>query len=291
MIAIYKRELKAYFSSMQAYIYLALFVCITGVFFSVVNITYGYNDFASYVLSNSYYMLFIYAITIPLLTMRLFAEEKKHKTDQLLLTAPVSVWEIVLGKYLACITVFLTGVVLITVFPVIIAINGTLPIANIISGYVGLLLFSGCIMAIGILISSLTEEPIISAIVTAVVSLLILFFSSLVSLLPNGTVPTLIFFGIIVVGLALLFYFDTKKLWISGITLLLGAVVTTGLYFWQKDWFPYGLTTCLNWLSIEKRYEEFLNGMLNLSSIVYLLTVSALCLFLTTQVLAKRRWR
>ena len=291
MIAIYKRELKAYFFSLQAYIYLALFVCITGVFFSVVNIAYGYNDFASYVLSNSYYMLFIYAIAIPLLTMRLFAEEKKHKTDQLLLTAPVSLWEIVLGKYLACITVFLTGVVLITVFPVIIAVNGTLPIANIISGYVGLILFSACVMAIGTLISSLTEEPIISAIITAVVSLLILFFSSLVSLLPNGTVPTLIFFGIIAVGLALLFYFDTKKLWISGITLLLGAGVTAGLYFWQKDWFPYGLTTCLNWLSIEKRYEEFLNGILNLSSIVYLLTVSALCLFLTTQVLAKRRWR
>lgn len=291
MIAIYKRELKAYFSSMQAYIYLALFVCITGLFFSIVNITYGYNDFASYVLSNSFYMLFIYAIVIPLLTMRLFAEEKKHKTDQLLLTAPVSVWEIVLGKYLACITVFLTGLVLITIFPIIIAIHGTLPIENLISGYVGLFLFSACIMAIGTLISSLTEEPVISAIVTAVASLVILFFSSLVSLLPNGTVPTLIFFGIVVLGIAVLFYVDTKKLWISVVTLLAGAGVTAGLYFWQKDWFQYGLTSCLNWLSIEKRYEEFLNGMLNLSSIVYLLTVSAVCLFLTTQVIAKRRWR
>lgn len=291
MIAIYKRELKAYFSSMQAYIYLALFVCITGIFFSIVSIAYGYNDFASYVLSNSYYMLFIYAIVIPLLTMRLFAEEKKHKTDQLLLTAPVSLWGIVLGKYLACITVFLTSVAFITVFPVIIAINGPLPIANLISGYIGLILFSACVMAIGTLISSLTEEPVISAIVTAVASLLILFFSSLVSLLPDGTVPTMIFFGIIVVGLALLFYFDTKKLWISGVTLIAGAGAAAGLYFWQKDWFRYGLTNCLNWLSIEKRYEEFLNGILNLSSIVYLLSVTALCLFLTTQVLAKRRWR
>lgn len=291
MKAIYKRELKAYFTSMQVYIYLALFVCITGIFFFVADIIYGYNDFASFVLSNFNYMIFIYAIIIPVLTMRLFAEEKKHKTDQLLLTAPVSVWEIVLGKYLACVTVFLIGLAVITLFPVIIAVKGVLPVASIISGYVGVLLFALCIMAIGTLISSLTEEPVIAVVVSAGAGFLILFFSSLVSFLPDGRVPTLIFCILIVVGLAVLFYFDTRKLWISGVVLAVGGGITAGLYFWQKEWFTYGLTTCLNWLSIEKRYEEFLNGMLNLSSIIYLLTVTAVCLFLTTQVIAKRRWR
>lgn len=291
MKAIYKRELKAYFTSMQVYIYLALFVCITGIFFFVADIIYGYNDFASFVLSNFNYMIFIYAIIIPVLTMRLFAEEKKHKTDQLLLTAPVSVWEIVLGKYFACATVFLIGLAVITVFPVIIAIKGTLPVASIISGYVGVLLFALCIMAIGTLISSLTEEPVIAVVVSAGAGFLILFFSSLVSFLPDGRVPTLILCILIVTGLAVLFYFDTRKLWISGVVLAVGGGITAGLYFWQKEWFTYGLTTCLNWLSIEKRYEEFLNGMLNLSSIIYLLTVTAVCLFLTTQVIAKRRWR
>lgn len=291
MTAILKRELKAYFTSMQVYIYLALFVCITGIFFFVANIIYGYNDFASFVLSNFNYMIFIYAIAIPILTMRMFAEEKKHRTDQLLLTAPVSVWEIVLGKYFACATVFVIGLTLITVFPVIIAVKGSLPVASVISGYVGMLLLALCIMAIGTLISSLTEEPVIAVVVSAAAGFLILFFSSLVSFLPNGTVPTLIFCLLIVMGLAVLFYVDTRKLWIAGVALLAGAGITAGLYFWQKEWFMYGLTTCLNWLSIEKRYEEFLNGMLNLSSIVYLLTVTGVCLFLTTQVIAKRRWR
>lgn len=291
MIAIYKRELKAYFTSMQAYIYLALFVCVTGVFYSIANIAYGYNDFAGYVLSNFYYMIFIYAIIIPVLTMRLFAEEKKHKTDQLLLTAPVSVWEIVLGKYLACVTIFVIGLAVISIFPVIIALNGTLPISNTISGYIGVLLFSLCIMAIGTLISALTEEPVIAMIVSAVVGLLILFSKMLVSLLPEGKLPTLIFLCLLLIGISVLFYFDTRKLWISGVTVFVGAGITTGLYFWQEEWFAYGLTTSLNWLSIEKRYEEFLNGMLNLSSIVYLLTVTAVCLFFTVQVIAKRRWR
>ena len=79
MKAIYKRELGAYFRSMQAYIFLALFVCITGVFFSIVNISYGYNDFAGYVLSNTYYMLFIYAIVIPILTMRMLQKRKNRR--------------------------------------------------------------------------------------------------------------------------------------------------------------------------------------------------------------------
>lgn len=291
MKAIYKRELSRYFRSMQAYIFLALFVCITGVFFSIVNITYGYCDFAGYVLNNSYYMLFIYAIVIPILTMRMFAEEKKQKTDQLLLTSPVSVWEIVLGKYFACVTVFLIGVVLITIFPVIIAIHGKLPVANTISGYIGMVLFSSCMMALGTMISSLTEEPVISAIVCAVAGILVMFFSSLVSMLPNGTIGTLIFFGILVLAIAVLFYFDTKKLRISAIALVAGAAVTAGLYFWQKDWFAYGLTTSLNWLSLEKRYEEFLNGILNLSSICYMLSVCAICLFLTTWIIKRRRWK
>lgn len=291
MIAIYKREIKSFFSSMQAYVYLALFVCVTGIFYSVINIAYGYNDFTSYVLSNSYYLIFIYAIAIPILTMRLFAEEKKHKTDQLLLTAPVSVWEIVLGKYLASLTIYLVGLVVITAFPIIIAANGTLPVENTISGYIGMILFSMCMLAIGTFISALTEEPVLAIIVSAVFGLIVLFFSSIVSLLPDGAVPTFIFFGIVVIGIAVLFYVDTKKLWISLIAFVAGGGIVTGLYFWQKDWFVYGLTTSLNWLSIEKRFEEFINGILNLSSIVYLLCVTAFFLFLTVQVIERRRWR
>ena len=291
MIAIYKRELRAYFTSMQAYIYLALFVGFTGVYFAILNIANGYNDFSSYVLSNFSYMIFAYAISVPILTMRMFSEEKKHKTDQLLLTAPVSVWEIVLGKFLACATVFFAGMLIISVFPVIIALNGSIPVANTVSGYIGMILFAMCIISIGTLISSLTEEPVIAVIVTAVATLFILFFKMLVSLLPNGVIPTFLFFGLVVIALAVLFYIDTRKPQIAAIVMLLGGGLVTGLYFWQKEWFVYGLINSLNWLSIETRYEEFLNGIVKLSSVVYLLTVTAVCLFLTTRVIEKRRWK
>jgi ABC-2 type transport system permease protein len=146
-------------------------------------------------------------------------------------------------------------------------------------------------LAIGTLISSLTEEPVIAIIVSAVFGLIVLFFNNLVSFLPDGVVPTIVFFGLIFVGIAVLFYLDTKKLWISLVTLVAGGGIITGLYFWQKDWFAYGLTTSLSWISLEKRYEEFLNGILNLSSVVYMVSVTILCLFVTTQVVERRRWR
>ena len=94
-----------------------------------------------------------------------------------------------------------------------------------------------------------------------------------------------------VIALAVLFYIDTRKPQIAAIVMLLGGGLVTGLYFWQKEWFVYGLINSLNWLSIETRYEEFLNGIVNLSSVVYLLTVTAVCLFLTTRVIEKRRWK
>ena len=154
-----------------------------------------------------------------------------------------------------------------------------------------MILFAMCIISIGTLISSLTEEPVIAVIVTAVATLFILFFKMLVSLLPNGVIPTFLFFGLVVIALAVLFYIDTRKPQIAAIVMLLGGGLVTGLYFWQKEWFVYGLINSLNWLSIETRYEEFLNGIVNLSSVVYLLTVTAVCLFLTTRVIEKRRWK
>lgn len=291
MRAIYKREVEAYFKTMQGYVYLALFVCFTGVFFSVSNIAGGYNDFSVYVLSNFYYMLVIFGLIIPSLTMRLFAEEKKHKTDQLLLTAPIQTWKIVLGKYLASTTVFLTGMAITVIFPIFIAIRGGYTLEHAVSGYIGFLFYGLCLLAVGTLISSLTEKPVLALIVTAIVSVFDLFSQVWIRFLPSGIVPSFIFFGLIVAGISALFYVDTGKWKIAAIVFVIGAGIVVGLYFLMQEWFIYGLTNTLSWLSMEQHYENFLNGILNLSSVVYLLSLTAVLLFVTTQVIARRRWR
>ena len=122
MLAIYKRELKSYFQSMVGCVFVAFLVAFTGIYFMAYNMTMGYPYF-SYTLSGS---LIVFLVGIPLITMRSFSEERKNKTDQMLLTAPVSLGKIVAGKYLAMATVIAIPNVIFCIFPLIIKAQGCL---------------------------------------------------------------------------------------------------------------------------------------------------------------------
>ena len=154
MTAIYKRELKSYFQSMTGYVLIAFLVIFTGIYFMAYNLNSGYPYF-SYVLMNINYVLII---IIPMLTMRSFAEERKNKTDQLLLAAPVKLFDIVMGKYLAMVTVFAVPCLIFCIFPIIIKSFGT---AYLKVDYLSILMFFllGCMyLVIGMFLSSLTES-------------------------------------------------------------------------------------------------------------------------------------
>ena len=121
MAAIYRRELKGYFNTMIGYVIIVFLLAFSGIYFMAYNLNYGYPYF-SYVLSGGIFMLLIAA---PLLTMRSFAEERKNRTDQLLLTAPVSLFQIVMGKYLAMITILGIPCAVYLLFPLMIKMQGT----------------------------------------------------------------------------------------------------------------------------------------------------------------------
>lgn len=154
MLAIYKRELKSYFQSMVGCVFVAFLLVFTGIYFVAYNLSAGYPYF-SYSLAGS---LIVFIVGIPLITMRSFSEERKNKTDQLLLTAPVSLWKVVLGKYLAMITVIGIPSVIFCIYPLIIKSQGT---AYLGVDYISILVFFllGCVFAaIGMFLSSLTEK-------------------------------------------------------------------------------------------------------------------------------------
>lgn len=162
MAAIYKRELKSYFQCMTGYVFIAFLVLFVGIYFMAYNLMSGYPYF-SYTLSG---MVTIVMIGIPVLTMRSFADDRKTKTDQLLLTAPVSVPNMVLAKYLSMVTVFAVPVLISCLCPLIIKMNGT---AYLKADYASILAFFllGCVyIAIGMFISSTTESQIIAAVGT-----------------------------------------------------------------------------------------------------------------------------
>lgn len=186
MFAIYKRELKSYFDSMIGYVFIAVIVVFIGIYFMAYNLFNGYPNFSYALIS----VLSILMFTIPILTMKSIAEDRKAKTDQMLMTAPVSLTSIVMGKYLAMLTVLAIPLALSCFCPLIIAANGE---AHLKSDYISILalFLSGCVfIAIGMFISSLTDSQVIAAVGTLAALLIIFMWDDLMSFLPGqiGTV-------------------------------------------------------------------------------------------------------
>lgn len=184
MKAIFNREFNSYFTSMLGYVFLSIFLLLTGFLFYLMNI--------KTLLSSMKYMFGILnnwaLFLLPLLTMRLFTEDRRLKTDQLLLTAPVTVKEIVFGKFFAAFGVFLVGIVITLIFPIILSFLGSLPVAETISCYVGFILLCSVILAIGAFMSSITENQIIAAVATYGVLILTLLIGSLATYIANETI-------------------------------------------------------------------------------------------------------
>ena len=181
MLAITRREFSAYFSSPIAYIYLAVFYFFSGYYFYLICLYYGIADL-SYVFSSLYSIVIF---LIPVLTMRLFSEDIKHKTDQALITAPISLVSLVIGKFLSAWIVFAMGVGITMVYGLVISLFVPAGWAVIFGNVIGLLLMGGSLISIGMFISALTENQVIAAVGGFGVSLLLMMFSSIAGMMPN----------------------------------------------------------------------------------------------------------
>ncbi|MGM9937904.1 MAG: ABC transporter permease [Candidatus Ornithomonoglobus sp.] len=177
MKAIFKRELRSYFSSMPGYIFLAMFLLLAGVLFYLNNIVFGVTS-----VKNLFQLLTTWAVFIlPILTMRLFAEDRKLKTDQLLMTAPVSVKSIVLGKFLAAFTMVAAALAVMLIYTIIISFFGTVNWAETISCFIGFALLCAVVLSIGTFMSSLTDSQIVAAISTYAILIVTVFLGNIAS--------------------------------------------------------------------------------------------------------------
>jgi ABC-2 type transport system permease protein len=184
MLAIMKRELKAYFASPIGYVFVGLLILLAGILSASTNLLGRDSDYASVLGSISYVLLF----AVPVLTMRLLAEETRNRTDQLLLTSPLGVVGIVLGKYLAAELLFLIAILLTFVYPMIMSYYtpGGLALAEVAGAYLGLILLGSSLIAIGLFVSSLTDNQLVSAIGTFAVLLIIWLLDLVLKNLPSS---------------------------------------------------------------------------------------------------------
>lgn len=235
MIAVLKRELKSYFQNVTGWLFIAAVLAVYGLYFFAYNLRSGY-PYISYSLSA---MAFIMLIAVPVLTMRSLAEERHSKTDQLFLTAPVSLGKIVMGKYLAMVSVFSIAMAVICVTPLFLSKYGTIPMGESYTAILGFWLYGCTCIAIGMLVSSVTESQVIAAVLSFAALFLGYMMTSITSLISS-----------------------TGNL----------------------------LTTILNAYDLYTPLGKFMSGTLDLTGVVYFLSVISLCLFLSCQSIQKRRW-
>ena len=258
MFAIYKKEMRSYFINPIGYIYMGIFLALSALVFCYTTFQSGSYDLSTYF----YYMIFAFVILLPLLTMRSFAEERKMRTEQMLLTAPVSITGMVLGKYLAAFTVFVSSVLLscINLIPLLsvageekaaaqyesMAANIGPSASMIVGALVGVILIGAAFIAIGVFISALTDSQLAAAVSTigVIVLMVVLGFVNAIGSDAEGT-----------------------------------RLISS-----------YAVRTVIDWISVLSRFESFYMGKFDFAALFYYLSISGVFVLLTVRVYEKRRW-
>ncbi|MCL2360588.1 MAG: ABC transporter permease [Defluviitaleaceae bacterium] len=288
MIPIYKKEMRTYFTQMMGYLFLAFILILIGLFFSLMNLRVRDANFQDVLGSTTLFFLFL----VPILTMRLFAEEARHKTDQLLYTSPLSVTQIVLGKFFAAFTLFMVAAVITMLFPFMLSFYAeSMPVSRIVGTYVGWIFVGVSCIAVGVFISVLTDNQIVAAAGTFAALFVMFLMDAFAISMPTSAFASIMFVALVVVAIAGIWFNSTRNILSSVIVALIGVAVVVGLYLINNQIYDGIIVRVLNWFSVYARFNRFAVGVLNISDIVYYVSFIVLFLYLSINVIEKRRWR
>ena len=286
MIAVFRRELNGYFKSVTGYLLAALLLIFAGIYCMAYNLSGYYANF-EYVLEA---ISFIFLIAVPIISMRALAEEKHSKTDQLLYSLPFSMACVVIGKYLAMLVVLALPVGIMALYPLVLSQFGTISFATAYAALLAFFLMGGCLLSVGLFISSVTESQIASAVITLVAMLLLYFMNSLANFVSTESMSSLIALGILVILFSVLLYVMAKNALISVITALIGIGALILWYQADNAAFSGLFANMMSSISIFDRLETFVEGVFDLTAIVYWVSISCVFVFLSVQAMEKRRW-
>ncbi|UYJ41896.1 MAG: ABC transporter [Lachnospiraceae bacterium] len=287
MLAIYKKELRQYFNSMIGFVFLAFFLVIIGIYTWAYNLSSGLGNFEVTLGGIS----FMYVLLVPILTMRIVAEENRQKTDQLLYTAPVSLTKIIVGKYFAVLTLFSGAFIPICIYPLIIHMYGTdVRLAPAYSSIIGFYLLGAATMAIGLFISSLTESQVIASVVSFITLLLTFLLSNITGMLPTEAISQCVMIAVLWLVICLVFYHMMNNVTVLVMMAVIGEAAIWIIYAVKSSLYESLLTNILNTLALSTRFDDFSLGILNYDAIVYYVSIAFLFVFLTIQMIKKKRF-
>ncbi|MBQ4055253.1 MAG: ABC transporter permease [Clostridia bacterium] len=286
MIAVYKRELKSYFSNMSGYIFIALILAVCGFFSSIYNFEYGSPSFENALYGAS----FIFLLAVPVLTMRCFAEERQFKTDQLLYSLPLKMSQVVIGKYLAMLTVYAVPTAVMCFYPLILSMFGTVSFVTTYSVIVAFFFLGAALIAIGMFVSTLTESQAISAVLSFGALLVVYLMSDIAAKVPDTASGSAGIIAVLIVALAVLVYILTKSFWAALVVGVVGESALLTVYILDSSVFESSVSSALNSLSLFSRFYPYLYGIFDLGGIVYFISIIFVFNFFSVQSLEKRRW-
>ena len=286
MFAIFKRELRSYFTSLVGYVVIGVMLAFIGLYYSANCLVYGTSDFSTVLYSTTLVMLFL----LPALTMRSFADERRNKTDQLLLTSPVGIPSIVMGKYFAQLAVFAVPMAAAAIMPLVLTAFGTISLTSAYATWLAYFLMGAACCAIGTFVSALTENHIIAFLGTFGALLICYLMNGIKTMFTSGNLLALIVFLVVLLIAAVLVGVLCKSLPVGLGVFSAGAVVLVVLFQLRPAWLLSAFNAVLGALALFQPFNGVVGGMFSVSAIVYYLSVIALFLFLTGQSLERRRW-
>lgn len=286
MKAVFKHELSNYFHSLTAYIFGAFLLAFVGIGAMIYNIQQAVANF-EYVLS---FVSLVFVVLIPVLTMRVIAEERKQKTDQLLYSLPISTTQIIVGKYLALLVVFLVPLCMIGIYPMIFARYGEVYLLASYGSIAAFFIMGAALIAIGTFISSLTENQGFAAGIAIPVILLNYYSVSLAEHISATAFGSAAALCVLCCLLGVIIRFMTKNenlAYAAAFVLILAVGI---MYLTDSTVFEGLLPKIMTQMSLFERFYRFVNGVFDWTAIVYYLTVIVFFLFLSVQSLEKRRY-
>lgn len=286
MIAVLKHELRLYFHSLTAYVFGAFLLAFVGIGAMLYNIQAAVSNF-EFVLS---FGSLVFVVIVPILTMRVIAEERKQKTDQLLYALPITTTQVILGKYLALLVVYLIPLALISLYPLLFSQFGEVYLPTSYGSIFAFFVLGAALIALGVFISSLTDNQGFAAGIGIAAILLNYYSVSLSEYISSTAFGSLAALCVLVVLLAMLVKYLTKNETLA----YFGAggllVLIMGFYMYDPTKFEGLLPQVMADLSLFERFYVFVNGVFDMTAIVYYLTVIIFFLFLAVQSLEKRRY-
>lgn len=286
MLAIYKREFKSHFTGMSGYLFLAVFTFFIGLYANFYNFVNALSQI-DYVINS---ITFVFIIVVPVLTMGTLAGERRQKTDQLLLTSPVSVTRIIIEKFFALLSVFALTVLLLCLYPLLFSFFGHVNFAQAYAKILSFLLLGGALIAVGMFISSITENSIVAAVSTLAVMILMFFMSYIGAQMAQSSIVAVVVFTAVVALAGTSVYSMTKhKITALIVAVALEAVILV-LFLADAALLKAAFSALLNWLWFFKYFDNGTIGLFDITGVVYYLSVIFFFLFLSIQAIEKRRW-